>query len=102
MSRFNSLREKSLYLIDRCGETGVFDAYFTGPECLEDYVSIGRKLPAETRAFVKSLHESMALAPLPTTKPQAWKSTAFVPLRLHGFSAHQTPFVTSIKPSDEP
>jgi soluble lytic murein transglycosylase-like protein len=104
------------YLLDRYGEAGVFAAYNAGPGRFEDYVHRGRTLPAETLAYVKSLHETLALAPLPTTKPQVSKApplrpegAIFVnkdpeqaPMRLGGFSAHQTPFVTSIKSGDEP
>ena len=103
-------------LYNQFGDAGVFAAYNAGPGRYEDYAYRGRKLPAETRAYVKSVHESLGLSSTqltslstPLRRDPPPKDTVFVVPNSSnsnpaatGFSTHLTPFVTVTKPTDVP
>ncbi|WP_106639765.1 lytic transglycosylase domain-containing protein [Allosphingosinicella vermicomposti] len=65
-------------MYDRYGYPGLFAAYNAGPGRYEDYLKAGRRLPAETRAYVAKLASAPLQAPSAALRsvPEAVKIAA--------------------------
>ena len=73
-------------LHDRYGAPGFLAAYNAGPTRYEDHLTIGRPLPAETRAYVADVVPLIGVGTLDDTMlvtavPRAWTEAPLFPMR---------------------
>jgi soluble lytic murein transglycosylase-like protein len=76
-------------MYDRFGYPGLFGAYNAGPGRYAAHLATGRALPAETRAYLAKVSDTVAGRPQPL--PQPPPPALFVALRTVGASAAPSP-----------
>ncbi|MGH7075168.1 MAG: lytic transglycosylase domain-containing protein, partial [Stellaceae bacterium] len=92
-------------LLDRCGRSGMFDAYNAGPRRYQQHLATGRPLPSETQAYVETVARLLH-RPVPTHRifavaaAPSWTGAAVFPR--HDDGVPDRLFIVSRGPSNPP